>query len=72
MDEQELQEQREQKQRFLIDEIIEGGHDPGQFKEYLDNLKPDGKISHNSKLYLLCDSQVGRMLMFGLWRNSSR
>eukprot|EP00331_Platyophrya_macrostoma_P012674 CAMPEP_0176409234 /NCGR_PEP_ID=MMETSP0127-20121128/2388_1 /TAXON_ID=938130 /ORGANISM="Platyophrya macrostoma, Strain WH" /LENGTH=561 /DNA_ID=CAMNT_0017788597 /DNA_START=47 /DNA_END=1732 /DNA_ORIENTATION=- len=42
MDEQEFLALREQKQQFLINEIIGGGHDPAQFKEYLDNLKPDG------------------------------
>ena len=42
MEDHNIQLEREAKQSYLIDEIINGGHDPAQFKEYLDGIKPDG------------------------------
>ena len=33
---------RAEKQTYLRDEILEQGYDAGEFKDYLDSLKPEG------------------------------
>lgn len=51
----ELERTRPQKQAYLANEIINGGYDPNDFKEFLDNIKDDGTqqndfCSHNLNL----------------------
>lgn len=40
-----MEADREQKQHYLRDQILEGGHDPATFGEYLDGLRPNGPKS---------------------------
>lgn len=42
------QTEREEKQRYLFDQIIEGGYDPSNFEKYLNSLKPEGCAFTNS------------------------
>lgn len=51
-----VEQEREQKQNFLRDEILSGGYDAMEFKEFLDNLKEDGNqlsLEHNLTLLFL-------------------
>ena len=38
----EAENDRALKQNYLVDEILNGGYDANEFKEYMDDLKPDG------------------------------
>lgn len=40
-----IESEREKKQIYLRDEIISGGYDPTEFKQFLDNIKAEGNIS---------------------------
>lgn len=50
MEDEELIQDRVNKQTFLRKEIIESGYDPHGFKKYVESLKDDG-IQYNKSKY---------------------